>query len=225
MRSGTTSLHRALALHPEVGMPTRKEVQYFDMNYHRGANWYRAFFPIGNRVTVDISPTYMNHPESAHRAVGLVPEAKVVVLLRDPVERAWSLYRLRCQWGHESRTFDEAVGAELAGDFTDEVVYDAHWEIPYLKSGLYAAQLRPWIEVFGRDRVLIVDSEDLFNQPSDVLTEIQEFMGITPVDLSFPHINAATDQTPSRAIERVQGYYDESDAELSLLTGQEFSWM
>ena len=128
-KAGTTSLYAYLCAHPDVRAAARKEVHYFDLNYARGATWYRSMFPLaaglarerrgGRRVLVgEASPYYLFYPLAAERAGAVVPSAQLIVLLRDPVERAWSHYRHEVKAGREPLEFEAALAAEptrLAG--------------------------------------------------------------------------------------------------------------
>lgn len=225
MRSGTSALFTALSQHPDVAAPSRKEIQFFDINYLRGTSWYRAFFPLGRQLAIDFSPSYMNHPEAASRAFQLLPGARVIAQLRDPVERAWSQYRLRTAVGTESRSFDEAIQAELAQPLVPMSPYVNSGSIPYLTAGLYAPQLERWIDLFGRDHVLVIDSVQLFSNPKEVLREIQEFSGLEPVDLPFDKMNSAPDMYPPEVLRRIEGVFEEPNAQLQKLLGRRFSWM
>lgn len=225
MRSGTTALFSALAEHPDVGVPRRKEIHFFDIHFHRGVNWYRAFFPLEQPITMDISPSYMNHPDAAERAAGLLSGARVVALLRDPADRAWSQYRLRRELGTEHRSFEEILEREIDDPPPAFCEYQVPAQIPYLGAGLYAEQLKPWFGFFGEDRVLIVDSAKMFANPSSALAEIQEFVGLVPHQLPYRRVNAAPAVTPPATLARVREFFEKPDAELRELTGKVFSWM
>src|SRR4051812_20031887 len=103
-KSGTTSLSSYLVEHPDMLPSLRKEVHYFSFNYERGVNWYRAHFPYTHHLrrgalTLDATPYYLVHPLVAQRAAQLLPHAKLVVLLRNPVDRALSHYQHEVRGG------------------------------------------------------------------------------------------------------------------------------
>lgn len=225
MRGGTTALFSALAEHPDVGVPTRKEIHFFDIHFHRGVNWYRAFFPRSYSMTMDISPSYMNHSHAAERAATLLDDARVIALLRDPVDRAWSNYRFRLELGTEHRSFDEVVEREIDKPPSPFSEYRAPAQIPYLAAGLYAEQLRPWIRLFGEARVLIIDSAEMFENPVSSLAEVQEFLGLVPQQLDYQRVNAAPAMAPPATLLRLRQFFEEPDAQLRELTGRVFSWM
>ena len=227
MRCGTTALFNWLAEHPQVTPPTRKEIHFLDFHFERGVNWYLAFFPLrGARVTMDASPSYMNHPATADRAARLMPDARVIAVLREPAERAWSQYRLRREQGNETRDFRTAIEFELNSDLPPMRAYDVSAHIPYLTAGLYAAQLTPWIEQFGRESILVLDSQRLFTQSDSTLRAVQRFIAIDEVSTPFRQVNSAPPASPPLDLmQRMVEYFREPNRELAELFGPVFSWI
>ena len=164
-RCGTTALHDHLARHPAIGAAHVKEVHYFDLNYERGERWYRGHFPNDVRRAVarrrtgvemvcgEASPYYLFHPLVPERARALVPDARLIVLLRDPVARALSHYHHEVALGMEPLTFEEALDAEperLDGEERRLVQFPgyasvAHQHHSYVARGHYADQLERWL--------------------------------------------------------------------------------
>jgi hypothetical protein len=190
-RCGTSSLYRYLGRHPDVAPSLRKEVEYFSRRFDRGERWYRAHFALANgsrRLAFEATPDYLFHPLAAERAAAVVPEARLVVMLRDPVDRAWSHYHHMVALGHEPLDFDSAIEAEdercasdrerLARDPYHDPV--ALLRYSYAARGRYADQLAGWRTRFTEDRMLIVRSEDFFAAPAPVLGRIVEFLGLAP---------------------------------------------
>lgn len=206
-RGGTTFVWSTLLGHPQVMamVPAAKHLKsnhYFYRHLDRGPGWYLGHFPTraartrhaarhGGALSLEASPFYLFDPRVAERAVDLLPGAKVVVLLRDPVERAHSHYRERRRAGVETLSFREALRAEearLAGEeqrmADDPHYYSRPWDwYSYRTRGEYAPQVRRWFDAYGRDRVLVLRSEDLYADPAPVLHRIQEFAGLTPLPL------------------------------------------
>jgi hypothetical protein len=208
-RGGTTSLYRYLEAHPAVlplvpsarHLPLRdnmKGVRYFDTGYHHSRSWYRSHFPtaatraLAGRetgvapVTGEASPYYLFHPTAAERAATVVAAAKVIVLLRDPVERAYSHHAEQCRSGAEELSFEEAVRAEpvrLAGE-ADRIRRDpryrshAHQHQSYVAQSRYAESLARWQAHFPPERLLVVCSEELFASPERELHRVQTFLGL-----------------------------------------------
>lgn len=190
MRGGTSSVFKYLSNHSDITPSIRKETQYLTRYFGKGNNWYLAHFPIRPRsVVFEASPDYLFHPRSAERAWALMPDAKIVALLRDPAERAWSHYRHMVRLGFETLSFEEALTAEAAridtawrealeSGQTDPVML----RFSYQRRSEYARQAERWLDVYPREQLLFLKSEDLFARPEATLTEIYSFLGL-PVEL------------------------------------------
>lgn len=195
-KGGTASLWRYLLQHPHVYRAARKEVHFFDINYMKGARWYRAQFPCKcfdrystlvhghGIITGEATPDYIFHPHCAQRAGQTVPNAKVVVLLRNPIDRAYSNYQHEVRHGVEKLSFEEAVACEeqrLQGEgerlLSDEGYYSFnHYHYAYLKRGVYVDQIKHWMELFPREQILLIKSEDLFTDPQETYNEVLRFL-------------------------------------------------
>nr|WP_221376753.1 sulfotransferase domain-containing protein [Actinoplanes polyasparticus] len=199
-RCGTTSLYRALAGHPVVLKAVlHKGVHYFDTNYHRGMAWYKGHFPllrsaekVGERYgvtpqTFESSPYYMYHPQAAARIARDLPQAKLLVLVRDPVERAYSQHHHEVARGFETeRDFSSALALEparlhkqeekLAED--PEFYSFSHQHHAYRARGEYARYLGVMAQHVGRERIHVVESERFFSDPEPVYDEVCEFLGL-----------------------------------------------
>jgi len=191
-KSGTSSLHNYLTQHPGVTAPLRKEVHFFDLNYARGEQWYRAHFGrTGDAgLNLDSSPYYLFHPAVAQRLHAMLPDAKLIVLLRDPVRRAYSGYWHERDKGRETLSFEEAIAAEPGrieaaqarlADGTLERSHE-HQHFSYLARGRYAEQLERWFGHFPRERFLILRFEDLVADPLAVLNQSLAFVGLPPAE-------------------------------------------
>jgi Sulfotransferase domain len=202
-RGGTTSLFSYLSEHPCVApnFPRRlkvKGVHFFDAYYHRGVPWYRSHFPSApyrrglerrhsHRVLVgESTPYYLFHPHASRRAARTIPEAKIIVLLRNPVDRAFSHYRERVRHGVETLSFEEAVEREperLSGEL-ERILEDgryrsfAHEHLSYLSQSSYLEPLRRWFGHYPRSQVLVLLSEDLYRDPAGTYARTLEFLGL-----------------------------------------------
>lgn len=188
-RCGTTALFRYLAAHPQVQPATGKELQYFSMHAGRGDRWYRGHFPAadGELRTFEASPYYLFHPAVPARVASALPEARFVVLLRDPVERAYSHYLHSRSLGVEPLAFGAALDAEAdrlrAAVRYGEQTRAAHHALrsfSYVGRGRYAEQLDRWFSHISPDRILIVRSENLYAHTSAVYGEILAFLELDP---------------------------------------------
>jgi hypothetical protein len=192
-RSGTSSLYRALGRHPGAAPSFRKEIEYFSRHHARGDAWYRAHFPLAcgpgrRRVAFEATPDYLLHPLAADRAAALVPGARLVVLLRDPVARAWSHHQHMVRLGYETLDFDDALAAEderIAPDLARLAEQPDHdpkalLRFSYAARGRYAGQVARWLAAYPPDRLLVVRSEDLFAAPAPTLARIVAHLGLAP---------------------------------------------
>jgi len=201
-RCGTSSLYKYLGRHPQVVASTRKETEYFSGRYALGEHWYRAHFPSTRsitrgdveRITFEATPDYMLDPRAAERAASVVPDARIIALLRDPVARTYSHYRHMVRLGYESLSFEEALDAEHDRCREDwrRIAVDPSYRpksllrYSYVERGHYALQLDRWFEIYDEPSILLIRSEDFFASTRQVFARIQSFLGIdiwTPADM------------------------------------------
>lgn len=239
-RSGTTSLFNYLVRHPDVLPSFGKEIHYFDLHYARGVRWYRGRFPYRHRLregglTLDASPYYLMHPQAPARAAQLLPEAKLVALLRNPVDRAFSHYQHEVRDGRETLAFGEAIEREaerLAGEEerlgTDPDYYSFnHHRYSYARRGQYVEQLRRWAGHFPRARLLVLQSERLFRDPAVTLGTVQEFLGLPPHrDGTYEafYQGRYDREIPAGVRRRLVAHFEPYNRELYRWLGEEFDW-
>lgn len=198
-RCGTTSLFQYLCQHPEVYPSIPKEVHYFSNNYQKGINWYRSHFPLrsqklkiisknnGGFITGEATPYYLSHPHAPKRAAKVVPNARLIVLLRDPVRRAYSHYFHEVNMGIETLPFEEAIHKEedrLRGEFDkllgDETYRSFNYQhFSYLARGIYADQIERWLKVFKPDSMLVLNSSWLNKDPINTFRTVTGFLGLS----------------------------------------------
>jgi Sulfotransferase domain len=244
-RCGTTTMFKTLVQHPDVLRPfLRKGVHYFDRSYARGDRWYRGHFPLtvrsqvrgrGHRIlTGESSPYYMFHPLARQRLAGALPGVKLIVLLREPVIRAYSAHSHETARGFEDLGFEDALAAEperTAGErerLVSDPGYDSlHWQHhAYLTRGQYIEQVRALEHLVGRERLCVVDSGDFFSDPAPVFDEVREFLGLAPCpDIVFEQHNARQRSPMSDELRiRLEEHFAPFDAELADWWGRTPSW-
>ena len=176
MRSGTTSLTRYLDAHPDVYIAPQKEIHYFDLNYSRGIDWYREQFSgVGREAAVgDATPSYVYLEEAMARMAETIPGARVIVLLRHPVDRAYSHYWLRRTLGAEKKDFMDAVHDEPRRI----ALGDPRRECPYLDMSRYVYQLRRLIRYFPREAVHVVIFEEMKRDPETTYRHVCRFLRV-----------------------------------------------
>lgn len=242
-RAGTTSLHRALLAHPQVVGPVlHKGVHYFDVSYTRGLRWYRAHFPLARVATgraggppavFESAGYYLHHPYAPARIAETLPGVRVVAMLRDPVERAYSAHRHEVARGFETLGFEQALEREperLEGEVErlrdPGYVSVAHRHHSYVDRGRYAEQVERLWAAFGRDRVHLVWSEDFFERPEPVFAALCDFLGLSSfTPPTFERWNARPRAPMADATRaRLDAVYEPLDAALAELTGEVPSW-
>lgn len=184
-KAGTTSLFAYLQQHPEVFMSAVKEPHYFSYAGERKPHWgvrtraeYEALFAgaDGARAVGEGSTWYLYSETAAEQIRRAVPEARILALLRNPVDRAYSSWAYRRQMGWEPLDrFEDAVAAEA-----DRVAEGEPWDVHYVAAGRYARQVERYVEAFGRERVRVLLFEDLKADPAAVLADVFGFIGVDP---------------------------------------------
>ena len=235
-KAGTTALYAYLRWHPAVTGPAWKEVSYFDRHYPRGNRWYRGHFPTraGDRLVGEASPGYLFHPLAPERVRATIPNAKLIVLLRDPVDRALSHYHHEVKLGREPLSFEEAIEAEPKRTRGEEerlvrepgYFSQTWWDYTYVARGRYAEQLERWFAVFPREQLLVVASSDLAAEQKQTYARVLEFLGAPPRELgSYPRIyEQAYSGMRAETRRRLAEGFAEPNRRLYELVGRDFGW-
>jgi hypothetical protein len=173
-RAGTTWLHELLKAHPDVYVPMRrKEINYFDMYYSRGRKWYGGFFPAEAdaalyRAVGEITPFYVYHPECPERIANMGSVTKLIVMLRNPVERAYSWYGTCIRTGAKPGSFESML--------TD-------WPLA-IEHGFYSRYLAEYLRYFHREQMLALIFEEATVNVADTKRALARFLDID--DGRFP---------------------------------------
>jgi Sulfotransferase domain len=256
-KGGTTSLYRYLEEHPSVAGAFAKEVHFFDNHtrdykYGKGMQWYRSHFVYGahrhysrlvhqqDLITGEGSPDYLFDVHAPQRIVKNLPNAKIIVLLRDPVDRAYShyLHNARASWdpNRENLSFEDAIAAEperLDGEYEkllqDESYFSYNYmHYSYLKRGFYADQLKIWLQLFPQEQILILKSEDFFAQPSIAFQEVLSFLQLSSWEPKkfqlFNTRNKKSTGLNNNTKEKLKEYFYEQNLALNDLLKQDFGW-
>lgn len=245
-RCGTTSLHHYLVQHPGV-LPARftKGVHWFDVAFDKPESWYRANFPTASRrrvaaarlghpvVTGEASPYYLFHPEVPARAAAVLPDARIIVVLRDPVGRAWSHYHHERVRGFEDLDFEAALDAEggrLAG--AEEVLADprghhfSHQHHSYVARGRYAEQLERWERHFPADQILVLFSSDLEEDTDATMARVYRQLGLpeSPTATAGRWNRQSNPEIRPAVRARLHDAFAPSDAALAVRLGRTVPW-
>jgi hypothetical protein len=161
-RCATTWIHECLDRHPEVFVPEGKEVHFFDQNFDEGFDWYGSHFDDSYDVRGEYTPVYLYDEDAPQRVAQTLTDPGLIVSLRDPIDRARSLWGLHRRRGQQDLDFLEALES-------DET---------YLNEGRYYSFLENWLEYFERDDFLFLVYEDLQEDPEAFLSEIYDFLDV-----------------------------------------------
>jgi hypothetical protein len=229
-KGGTSYFYSLLTEHPLVRRAAAKELHFFDNKFAEGVGWYRRCFSEGERVdghrtiTGEASPSYLFDPQVPERMARIVPEARLIALLRNPVDRAYSHYQMEVRRGKEGRSFEEATEEEMItiegqGDTVD---------VPhaYLRRGLYAEQLERFSFFANRDQLLVVKSENLFTRRLEVLERVLRFFRLPPFEstLASPAGRAPYEPLDPLTRRRLEGFFAPHNERLYYLLNTNFGW-
>lgn len=247
MKSGSTALSNYLMQHPYIKIPVyQKEVHFFDVNFQRGISWYKSFFPTKfykyfmekfkthKLLTGEKSPYYIFHPHAPIRIFSILPNVKIIILLRNPVNRAYSHYQHSKRNKRESLSFEEAIKVEperLKGEL-DKMINSKTYKsynyghYSYLSRGIYINQIKLWFEHFPKEQVIILKSEDLFENPQSVLNRIYEFLDIPKIrHKGFKKIfTHEYEKINKKTREYLKDYFRPYNEQLYEYLGLDFNW-
>ena len=245
-KAGTTSLYGYLAAHPQIVPPIAKEIGFFTGHFDLGLDWYRMFFPFATgrssrgRSAPEIqsgesTAHYMFHPHAIQRMASTLPHVKVIMLLRNPIDRAFSHYQMKVRRRQETLSFDEAIDAEPArlGGEREKMRRDPGHRCPnlfrfsYLARGMYLDQVETCQRFFGPDRLLILESSEFFRETANVYRRVLKFLGLREFENPafgnrFPgkYSEKMSPATRSRLID----YFAPHNAQLYAHLGTRFDW-
>ena len=221
-QSGTTWLYENLSCHPGVFMAEPKETHYFTRKFNKWSlsQYASLYADSGDRVRGEITPGYnVLQPDRIRQIHKIVPEARLILLVRNPVERAWSAARRHCsQWAD--------ISGQKFDDLDDEVFYDyfrTEWMswfdpprstyhfTPGLLQGHFTKQLDQWLSVFPEEQLFVGFFDDLKENPKDLLTGIFQHIGVsTEIDWSLLPLGDVVNKNPSHTMpERFRGHLEE----------------
>lgn len=237
-KAGTTSLYRYLAKHPDIKPNfVVKELSFFDEYYNRGLPWYQSHFPFKRQSKQYFEGTthYLFNPLAPERIKQILPDIKVIALLRNPIDRAYSSYKHQVRAERESLSFEEAIEAEasrLNGEkerlLTDpDYISYNHNHFSYLERGKYSDQINNWLAHFPKEQMLILSSDEFFQDTEHSLNQVYDFLGIKPAQVNIKkQYNTGNYKDGMSADTRanLQKYYQPYNQELEKILGRSFHW-
>ncbi len=247
-KGGTTSVYEYLNRHPQIVPNQKREVHFFDLAWQRDLQEYRRYFPLRRQMRIraetlekpamtgESSPYYLFHPHCAARIAESLPRAKLILALRDPVDRAYSHYTHNRRKGREKRSFADAVREEMDAfpaearrlEEDPATESDLHRHFSYVHRGFYAEQIQRYLDRFPRESLHVVRSEDLFAEPRETMNEICAFLGIDPmpeaVGFSAHNQQAYPEDAEPETRRYLRDLYAPHNDDLGRLLDQPFNW-
>lgn len=249
-KGGTTSLYYYLIQHPNIRSALTKEVEFFGHHYQRGVRWYRAQFPTFLEksyveriqkqpfLTGEASPNYFHYPYAPKRIAQVVPGVKLIALLRNPIDRAYSQYRHNTLRGHEPLSFAETIACdeertrEARREIEEKGHYGYDFRYAYLLRGMYADLLESWFRFFPREQVLVLKSEELYTRPAELFQQTLQFLNIPAMNPNrlkegFKEYNKSWGSAPKMSTETRQyltEFYAPHNTRLYELLDRDFEW-
>jgi tetratricopeptide (TPR) repeat protein len=234
-KSGTTSLENYISQHPQVLPAVKKETHFWYRDFDKGIEWYLAHFPPIpknlNYLTGEATPNYLENWQSASRIKEAFPNIKLLLIIRNPIDRAFSQYNhwLRLRW--ENRSFEAAIKSEiemLAKNPENPVGDKKYWNQTgnYLGRGIYLEFIKKWLEIFPREQLLILRGEDLYQEPSLTMKEVFEFLGLPENEGGeYRKLNSGSYSPISESMRHLlNDYFKPHNQELEAYLGMEFNW-
>jgi hypothetical protein len=259
-KSGTNAITYYLTAHPNVVRARKKEIHFFDsdLQYNKGIDWYHAHFPLPHKMKpnskcFEASPGYLYYAKSAERIYSYNPQLRLIVLLRNPVERAysqWNMYRVLLEerpnnlylLTRESdmavrKWFDEILSKRMIPPFDQEVRKeieqfignDSIPEPSYVRRGIYCEQLHRFLRYFKREQILIIESKHLKTDPGPVLSRIIQFLDLPEFQwqenrLGLRHVRQYKEPMPGNTRELLSEFYRPYNQKLYQLLGRDLGW-
>ena len=245
-KCGTTSLFEYLISHPNIHPPKGKEIDFFDRLYSRGINWYKVGFPFTIQkfiekvffrkkfLTGEATPRYIEHPHAINRIKQTTPNAKFIILLRNPIDRAFSQHNMNVKNDYEINNFNDALKEEprrisnRIEKMTNDITYYS-WNYDlyaYLEHGLYVDKIKRWMEVFPKEQFLIIQSEEFFKNPSKTYNDVLKFLGLPSHDLKTyePIRKQKKSILKKQTQQKLQNYFKPHNEKLYNFLGKKFDW-
>ncbi len=243
-RGGTTSLYNYLNQHNCIQKSSYDEIGFFDDNFHLGVNWYRSMFPtkyekqkiikkFGKFLTYDVTPWYIRRPWTANRIKTLLPSAKIISVLRNPVDRTYSHYHLTCREKGTTKSFEEIIEEEIKkiDNYDDNLknsqkYYEDFVQNSHIARGFYLEQLENWFTVFNKENILIISSEDLANHTQKTMDYVFNFLNIE--DQVIPNLEkvnvAKYPKMKEKTRKILENYFFEYNENLFKKIVKHFTW-
>jgi len=241
-KCGTTSLYEMLIQHPKIRSAITKELYFFekDTEYSKGLHYYkRKFQPCAeDEICGEATPHYLRYHKTPKRVKDSLPNIKLIVLLRNPITRSYSHFYgyLRLCNQHEEKPITRNLEK-----FVKIIMKNPNIKLNYrgrefLEKSIYVTMLKRWYKYFSKEQIMIIKSEDFFENPCKVTDEIFEFLGLSPYDVKAKHCLKMEDlnmqslkvqkytELSKETINLLKNYYKPYNQQLYQLIGRDLEW-
>jgi tetratricopeptide (TPR) repeat protein len=232
-KCGTSSIYHYLSRHPQILLSHKKELDFYWQHFERGVGWYLAHFPtITDRpdlITGEATPNYLRFPQVAQRIKDTFPQTKIIILLRNPVDRAISWHYHKLNTGLTNLDLATAIATEidrLATVSEAEITNTGYYNPDNIMSSLYLYKLKPWMEILGREQFLILKSEDFYLNTRENMEQVFKFLDLPGCPLNnYPKVNSGSYQDADPTLrETLVKYFAPYNKQLEKYLGMEFGW-
>ena len=237
VRSGSTSLYYNICEHPSVLSAAYDEIGFFDSNYHLGINWYRSMFPTikemenverktGFAITGEDTPFYLWKEEAAKRIFEMNGDTKIIGIFRNPVDRAYSNYNLAVRSKTEKLTFEEAVDEEIGFLKNHSFRESVDNKRSYLAKGIYENQIKIWFELFPREQIHLLSTEDMQKNPEETLQKAFRFLEIPDYIIKNPQKQKAAEykKMNNETREKLVNFYKQHNKRFFKTIQKKYDW-
>jgi hypothetical protein len=243
-KSGSSALYDYIIKHPNVYPALRKETHYFELK--KGTRWYKSYFPtvftkfyvtkIKKQIflTGEATPNYTFFPFSAEKIKQMVPNAKFIVIMRNPVDRTFSQYQMKVRKHQESLSFEDSLKQEnnrliREANVSDDEYYNSKNfnRFAYITRGRYAEQLEIWFKIFPKENIFTISTEELEKDQTGTMKKIFEFLNLSEYtinDLEKVFTGNYKDKINSETRKKIVEYFKPHNRKLYELIGKEFDW-
>ena len=232
-KCGTSSLNNYLSHHPQILLPHKKELDFFWRRFDYGIDWYLAHFPTitdqEDFITGEATPNYIRFFLAAQRIKQHCPNIKLILLLRNPVDRSISWHYHKLNHGQLKEDLETAISLEmkeLENLSKEDIIHSGYRKLDSILSSLYIYQVQVWLEFFKREQILILKSEDFYSNPAETMEQVYDFLGLPNHTLAqYRKINSGSYNPADEEIRNVlRDYFEPYNQELEEYLGMEFNW-
>ena len=242
MKCGTTSLYYDICEHPCASAAARDEIGFFDSNFHLGLNWYRSMFPTkgqiedikhkeGVAITGEDTPFYFWNPIAAKRIQKILPNIKLIIILRNPIDRAYSEYQDLVSRESNSPSFETFIENEINTRKKGIIITEENFEIfnqndSYLLKGIYIDQLKIWAGLFPKEQIFTLSTESLNSDPTASMESVFQYLNLPDYKIKKPQHQKQKKYAPmdSQTRKLLIEFFKPHNERLFKFIGKEFDW-